>query len=196
MAPAKTKKAVRRIPVRLPHAVRLLDSIDVVQRLNDAAVARRGVAHARNVTIESERLATHAKGPALQGLASIGESMRRGEQQMAADFAAAARRTPRPPPVGMTPAGSMTHAPATPAHMLRPLVPPTPRGGPPPLGPAPVPTPSAAAKAAAKAASRTMSAEQKAARNARLRAQRAAAKAALARVGAAAAAARARAASR
>ena len=195
MTLAKIKKAAKtkRIPLRLPHAVRLLDSIDMVQRLNDAAVARRGVAHARNVAIESERLATHAMGPAVQGLASIGDAMRRGEQQMAADFAAAARRTPRPPPPGMTP-GSMTQAPATPAHMLRPLVPPTPRGAPPPLGPAPVPTPSAAAKA--KAASRHMSAEQKAARNARLKAQRAAAKVALARVGAASAAARGRAASR
>ena len=124
LAKERAKKAAKtkRLPRDLQKRERLLDSIDLVQRLHDAAVARRGIAHARNIGIESERLATHAKGPAVQGLASIGEAMRRGEQQMAADFVAAARGTPRPPPV-MTPGppGSMTRAPETPANQRRPF---------------------------------------------------------------------------
>jgi hypothetical protein len=57
---------------------------------------------------------------------------------MAADFAAAARGTPRGMtpmgPMGRTP-GSMTRPPGTPAHLLRPL------GDPPSPGAAPQPTP-------------------------------------------------------
>ena len=142
LAKERAKKAVKtkRLPKSLQHRERLLDSIDLVQRLNAAAAARRGMAHARNIGIESERLATRAKGPAVEGLASIGRAMQEGERQMAADFAAAARGTPRPrsTPMGMTP-GDMTRPPPTPN--LPPLIPPTPAGRPPPPGPAPQPTP-------------------------------------------------------
>jgi hypothetical protein len=111
---AKKAAKTRRLPRSLQQRERLLDSIDLVQRLNDAAAARRGMAHARNIGIESERMATHASGATHAGLSSIAEQMRHNERQMAADFAAAARGTPRRNVSRPTPTGSMTEAPATP----------------------------------------------------------------------------------
>ena len=79
---AKKIAKTKRLPKSLQQRERLLDSIDLVQRLNDAAAARRGMAHARNIGIESERLATHASGATHAGLSSIAEA---DEAQRAAD---------------------------------------------------------------------------------------------------------------
>ena len=116
IAKERAKKAAktRRLPKSLQQRERLLDSIDLVQRLNDAASSRNALVHIHNLGIERDRLATHAKGEALQGLNVIGEQLRRNEQQMAADFAAAARETPRYRVSHPTPSGSMTSSPATP----------------------------------------------------------------------------------
>jgi hypothetical protein len=116
LAKERAKKATKtkRLPKSLQQRERLLDSIDLVQRLHTAAVARRGIAHASNIGIESDRLATRARGATLAGLSSVAREVRRNERQMAADFAAAARGTPRRNVAFPTPTGSMTEAPQTP----------------------------------------------------------------------------------
>ena len=115
---AKTK----RLPRQLQARERLLDSIDLVGRLNAVASNRKALVHNHNLGIERDRLATHAKGPALEGLNVLGEELRRNEQRFASDFASAVRGTPRGMtpmwPMGMTPAGNMTRQPRTPAWML------------------------------------------------------------------------------
>ena len=115
---AKTK----RLPKQLQARERLLDAVDLVGRLNAVASNRRALVPNHNLGIERERLATHAKGPALEGLNVIGEGLRRNEQRFASDFASAVRGTPRGMtpmgPMGMTPAGNMTRQPGTPAWML------------------------------------------------------------------------------
>ena len=130
---AKKIAKTRRLPKTLQQRERMLDSIDLVGRLHDAAASRKALIHNHNLGIEKDRLATHARGAALQGLAVVGEQLRRNEQQMAADFAAAVRGTPRYVVRQPTSAGSMTSAPQTPN--LPPL------GAPlsPPLGPRAVP---------------------------------------------------------
>ena len=156
---AKKVAKTKRLPKQLQARERLLDAVDLVGRLNAVASNRKALVHNHNLGIERDRLATHAKGPALEGLNVIGESLRRNEQRFASDFASAVRGTPRGAPMGMTPRpgapvgmtpmgmtpmprgmtpGNMTRPPMTPG--LPTLVPPTP-AGPPPPGPAPVPTP-------------------------------------------------------
>jgi hypothetical protein len=119
---AKRAAKIRRLPRQLQARERLLDAVDLVGRLNAIASNRKALVHNHNLGIERDRLATHAKGPELEGLNVLGEDLRRNEQRFASDFAAAVRGTPRGMtpmgPMGMTPAGNMTRQPGTPAWML------------------------------------------------------------------------------
>ena len=124
---AKKVAKTKRLPKQLQARERLLDAIDVVGRLNAIASNRKALVHNHNLGIERDRLATHAKGPELEGVNVLGEELRRNEQRFASDFASAVRGTPWPQgmtpmgpmrPMGMTPMGSMTQQPGTPAWML------------------------------------------------------------------------------